>query len=239
MKQPEGEGASLLEEKTPEPSVTYAEQYENLIGQHLKRLKLEDTSTARSIIIEQFIPWLVHVESKGKLLAKNPTTSATGLIQIMKDAVIPSLNRVERYLGPLEWGAALRENDKRITEIISTKRTELENKGLAEKNIKKQLVALQRKEFQESFNLTEEQQHILLMGDLLEKTFVIDDEVDGEKVKVKVKGLGDKWWKKLLTSTDVEDRREAALQIYYLGHHTEPDEDTRDEANKFLKRFFK
>ena len=166
----------------------------------------------------------------------------------MKNSVIPSLTRVEKYLGTydddgnivgLEWGDALRENDKRITEIISTKRTELENKGLDEESIKKQLVALQRKEFQESFNLTEKQQHILLMGDLLEKTFVIDDEVDGEKVKVKVEGLGDKWWKKLLTSTNVEDRKEAALQIYNLGHHTDPDEDTRVEANKFLDRFFK
>ena len=142
---------SLLERKTSEPSVIYAEQYENLIDQHLKRLKLEDISTARSIINKEFIPWLVHVESKGKLLAKNPTTSATGLIQIMKNSVIPSLTRVEKYLGTydddgnivgLEWGDALRENDKRITEIISTKRTELENKGLDEESIKKQLCKL-------------------------------------------------------------------------------------------------
>ena len=231
MKQPEGEGASLLEEKTPEPSVTYAEQFENLVGQHLERLKLEDHSQAKSIITEEFIPWLVEVESSSNYSAKNPNTSATGAIQIMKDAVIPSLNRVERYLGPLEWGDTLRENDKRITAIISTKRTELENKGLDEKSIKKQLVALQRKEFQESFNLTEEQQHILLMGDLLEKTFVLYGEP--------MSGIGDELWEKLLTSTDVKHRREAALEIYYLGHHTKPDEDTRKRAEKFLKRFFK
>ena len=121
------------------------------------------------------------------------------------NSVIPALNRLEKRAGEAAWTTALRKDMGEVTT---------------------------REEFQELFiQLSPQQQHTLLMGDLLEKTFISDG--------APVSGLGDKWWKKLLTSTDVEDRKEAALQIYYLGHHTNPDKATRERANKLLDRFFK
>jgi len=177
----------------------------NLIDYHLERLKLEDHSKAKSIINEQFIPWLVEVESSSDYSAKNEKSSAAGGVQFVKNSVIPALNRVEKRAGKTEWTIALRKDMEAVTT---------------------------REEFQELFiQLSPQQQHTLLMGDLLEKTFSLYGEP--------VSGLGDEWWEKLLTSTNAEDRREAALQIYYLGHHTKPDEATRDRATKFLNRFFK
>ena len=189
MKQPEGKGASL---------------FENVTSYHFDRLGLEDHSRANSII-DKFISWLVHVESRGNYSAKNKNSSAAGGVQFVKNSVIPALNRLEKRAGETEWTIALRKDMEEVTT---------------------------REEFQELFiQLSPQQQHTLLMGDLLEKTFSLYGEP--------VAGLGDEWWEKLLTSTDVEDQREAALQIYYLGHHTKPDEETRDNATKFLTRFFK
>ena len=190
MKQSEGEGASL---------------FENVIDYHLERLKLEDHSQAKSIITEEFIPWLVQVESSSNYLAKNKISSAAGGVQFVKNSVIPALNRLEKRVGEEEWTIALRKDMEEVTT---------------------------REEFQELFiQLSPQQQHTLLMGDLLEKTLVLYGEP--------MSGIGDELWEKLLTSTDVKHRREAALEIYYLGHHTKPDEDTRKRAEKFLTKFFK
>ena len=179
--------------------------FENVIDYHLERLKLGDHSKAKSIITEEFIPWLVQVESSSNYLAKNKISSAAGGVQFVKNSVIPALNRLEKRAGEAEWTIALRKDMEEVTT---------------------------REEFQELFiQLSPQQQHTLLMGDLLEKTLVLYGEP--------MSGIGDELWEKLLTSTDVKHRREAALEIYYLGHHTKPDEDTRDRAEKFLTKFFK
>ena len=68
------------------------------------------------------------------------------------------------------------------------------------------------------------------MGDLLEKTFVVDGK--------KVSGLGDKLFKKLLAATSVQEQLDAALEIYFKGHHTAPDKATYDRARKIFNTYF-
>ena len=197
-------GKTLKPSTVEQPNGEVPSLFENVTSYHYDRLGIGDHSRANSII-DNFISWLVEVESSSDYSAKNKISSAAGGVQFIKNSVIPALNRLEKRAGEAAWTTALRKDMGEVTT---------------------------REEFQELFiQLSPQQQHTLLMGDLLEKTFISDG--------APVSGLGDKWWKKLLTSTDVEDRKEAALQIYYLGHHTNPDKATRERANKLLDRFFK
>lgn len=70
--------------------------------------------------------------------------------------------------------------------------------------------------------LTREQQTLLLLGDLLEKTAIVDGE--------EVPGLGDKFMKGVMSGD-----KEAMKQAYYMLHHTDPDKATIDRVNKFIK----
>ena len=224
--------SSLLASTEVKKKVTNP-QLETIYTSHLqKRFNLKDQSytDAVNILTNKFIPAFLETESDGNYLAKNPITSASGGFQFVKNSVIPALNRVEKITGETEWGKELRKNDQRINEIVAAKRVELENEGLNEEIIKDKLKDIEKQEFQDSFNITEGQQQTLLMGDLLEKTFVVDGK--------KVSGLGDELFKKLFTATSVQEQLDAALEIYFKGHHTAPDKATYNRARKIFNTYF-
>ena len=74
MEQPNGEVPSL---------------FENVTSYHYDRLGIGDHSRANSII-DNFISWLVEVESSSDYSAKNKISSAAGGVQFIKNSVIPA-----------------------------------------------------------------------------------------------------------------------------------------------------
>lgn len=77
------------------------------------------TNEEKSInnLLNKFLPAVIEIESDGDPKAKSSISSASGLLQFLmpseeypKGSAIPALNRLEKYLGPREWGPELREH---------------------------------------------------------------------------------------------------------------------------------
>jgi len=83
-----------------------------------RRFTIDNEEQAISNFLDVFTPAVLTIESKGDYKAKNlEGSSASGGFQFLgksekypKGSAIAALNRLEKYLGPREWGAELREH---------------------------------------------------------------------------------------------------------------------------------
>ena len=181
----------------------------------------------------------------GRLLAKSlefdynvkntSGSSAYGGGQIVRTSLIPALNRLNKAGVKPQEEQMIRENMSRIDSILEVKRNELVAQGMTDKKaIKAELDKLGKIEyfkFMDKANLSESLQQQLVLADLLEKTMVNEEGVA-------TTGVGDTLWNALFEATTPEAQYRAALEIYYRGHHTKPDEDTIKVAEKRFRKYF-
>ena len=93
------------------------EDVSKLINAHLPRFIITNEEKSIDNLLNKFLPAVIEIESDGDPKAKSSISSASGLLQFLmpseeypKGSAIPALNRVEKYLGPREWGPELREH---------------------------------------------------------------------------------------------------------------------------------
>ena len=89
------------EKKKTELSSNYENpEYNKLLDLHLNRLGIDSKELATRDLNE-LSDFILEVESDGDFNAANPNSSARGGYQFIKGSVIPAVNRLEKYLGPL------------------------------------------------------------------------------------------------------------------------------------------
>ena len=93
------------------------EDVSKLINAHLPRFIITNEEKSIDNLLNKFLPAVIEIESDGDPKAKSSISSASGLLQFLmpskeypNGSAIPALNRVEKYLGPREWGPELREH---------------------------------------------------------------------------------------------------------------------------------
>ena len=74
--------------------------YNKLLNIHLDRLGIDGKEIATQNLNE-LSDFILEVESDGDFNAANPNSSARGGYQFIKGSVVPAVNRLEKYLGPL------------------------------------------------------------------------------------------------------------------------------------------
>ena len=72
-----------------------------LVDFHSKRLHLDTEESFRHLMVFSRIVGLI--ENSGKLVGKNPLSSAKGLYQFINGSVGPAINRTKRYIGTRPW----------------------------------------------------------------------------------------------------------------------------------------
>tara|TARA_S200000501_G_scaffold277284_2_gene261109 strand:+ start:4407 stop:7010 length:2604 start_codon:yes stop_codon:yes gene_type:complete len=75
-------------------------EYNKLLNLHLDRLGIDSKELATRNLNE-LSDFILEVESDGDFNAANPNSSARGGYQFIKGSVVPAVNRLEKYLGPL------------------------------------------------------------------------------------------------------------------------------------------
>jgi len=75
-------------------------EYNKLLNLHFDRLGIDSKELATRDLNE-LSDFILEVESDGDFNAANPNSSARGGYQFIKGSVIPAVNRLEKYLGPL------------------------------------------------------------------------------------------------------------------------------------------
>ena len=75
-------------------------EYNKLLDIHLDRLGIDGKEIATQKLNE-LSSFILEVESDGNFNAANPNSSARGGYQFIKGSVVPAVNRLEKYLGPL------------------------------------------------------------------------------------------------------------------------------------------
>jgi len=195
-----------------------------------------DKDKNKAIVFNQFLPALFDTESEFDYNVKNTSgSSAYGGGQIVRTSLIPALNRLNKAGVKPQEEQMIRENMSRIDSILEVKRNELVAQGMTDKKaIKAELDKLGKIEyfkFMDKANLSESLQQQLVLADLLEKTMVNEEGVA-------TTGVGDTLWNALFEATTPEAQYRAALEIYYRGHHTKPDEDTIKVAEKRFRKYF-
>ena len=75
-------------------------EYNKLLNIHLDRLGIDGKELATGDLNE-LSNFILEVESDGDFNAANPNSSARGGYQFIKGSVVPAVNRLEKYLGPL------------------------------------------------------------------------------------------------------------------------------------------
>ena len=89
------------EKKKTELSSNYENpEYNKLLDLHLDRLGIDGKEIATQKLNE-LSSFILEVESDGDFNAANPNSSARGGYQFIKGSVVPAVNRLEKYLGPL------------------------------------------------------------------------------------------------------------------------------------------
>lgn len=89
------------EKKKTELSSNYNNpEYNKLLDLHLDRLGIDGKELATRDLNE-LSDFILEVESDGDFNAANPNSSARGGYQFIKGSVVPAVNRLEKYLGPL------------------------------------------------------------------------------------------------------------------------------------------
>jgi hypothetical protein len=89
------------EKKKTELSSNYENpEYNKLLDLHFDRLGIDGKEIATQKLNE-LSDFILEVESDGDFNAANPNSSARGGYQFIKGSVIPAVNRLEKYLGPL------------------------------------------------------------------------------------------------------------------------------------------
>ena len=194
-----------------------------------------DKDKNKAIMVNQFIPAVFDTESDFEYNAKNSKSSAYGGGQIVRTSLIPALNRLNKAGVKPEEEQLIRENMSRIDSVLDTKRNELVAQGMTDETaIKSELEKLGRIEyfkFMDKANLAETLQQQLVLADLLEKKMRNEEGVA-------TTGVGDTLWNDLFEASTPEAQYRAALEIYYRGHHTKPDKDTRERAEKMFRPYF-
>ena len=75
-------------------------EYNKLLDLHFDRLGINSKEIATKNLNE-LSDFILEVESDGDFNAANPNSSARGGYQFIKGSVVPAVNRLEKYLGPL------------------------------------------------------------------------------------------------------------------------------------------
>lgn len=75
-------------------------EYNKLLDLHFNRLGIDGKELATRDLNE-LSDFILEVESDGDFNAANPNSSARGGYQFIKGSVVPAVNRLEKYLGPL------------------------------------------------------------------------------------------------------------------------------------------
>ena len=75
-------------------------EYNKLLDLHFDRLGIDSKELATRDLNE-LSDFILEVESDGDFNAANPNSSARGGYQFIKGSVVPAVNRLEKYLGPL------------------------------------------------------------------------------------------------------------------------------------------
>jgi hypothetical protein len=75
-------------------------EYNKLLDLHFDRLGIDGKKIATQKLNE-LSSFILEVESDGDFNAANPNSSARGGYQFIKGSVVPAVNRLEKYLGPL------------------------------------------------------------------------------------------------------------------------------------------
>ena len=89
------------EKKKTELSSNYENpEYNKLLDLHFDRLGIDSKELATRDLNE-LSDFILEVESDGDFNAANPNSSARGGYQFIKGSVVPAINRLEKYLGPL------------------------------------------------------------------------------------------------------------------------------------------
>ena len=89
------------EKKKTELSSNYENpEYNKLLDLHFDRLGIDSKELATRDLNE-LSDFILEVESDGDFNAANPNSSARGGYQFIKGSVVPAVNRLEKYLGPL------------------------------------------------------------------------------------------------------------------------------------------
>ena len=194
-----------------------------------------DKDKNKAIMVNQFLPALFDTESKFKYNAKNSKSSAYGGGQIIRTSLIPALNRLNKAGVKPKEEQMIRENMSRIDSLLKEERNKLVAQGITDEDkIKDKLDELGRIEyfkFMDKANLSESLQQQLVLADLLEKTMRNEEGVAQT-------GVGDTLWNALFEAPTPEAQYRAALEIFYRGHHTDPDEATIKVAERRFRRYF-
>ena len=91
----------MNEKKKTELSPNYENpEYNKLLDLHFNRLGINGKEIATRDLNE-LSDFILEVESDGDFNAANPNSSARGGYQFIKGSVVPAVNRLEKYLGPL------------------------------------------------------------------------------------------------------------------------------------------
>jgi len=216
------------------PSIKQGPKLVSIMDYHLPRLK-GDKDKNKAVVFNQFLPALFDTESKFKYNAKNSESSAYGGGQIIRTSLIPALNRLNKAGVKPKEENIIRENMSRIDSLLEAKRNELVAQGMTDETaIKSKLDELGRIEyfkFMDKANLSESLQQQLVLADLLEKKMRNEEGVAQT-------GVGDTLWNALFEAPTPEAQYRAALEIFYRGHHTDPDEDTIKVAEKRFRPYF-
>ena len=104
--------------------VTLTDNQTELFGAHLQRFNVENKDTAINNFMNVFVPAVLEIESSNNFTAKNKNSTASGGFQFLEGSVIPALNRLEKYLGPRDWGNELRQH-KDASLLTPAQQTEL------------------------------------------------------------------------------------------------------------------
>ena len=96
---------STIEETDEKKKTELNSNYENpdylkLLDLHLNRLGI-DAKEIATRDLNELSDFILEVESDGDFNAANPNSSARGGYQFIKGSVVPAVNRLEKYLGPL------------------------------------------------------------------------------------------------------------------------------------------
>jgi hypothetical protein len=92
---------SLKDEKKNKLSSNYENpEYNKLLNIHLDRLGIDGKEKATQDLNE-LSDFILETESDGDFNAANPNSSARGGYQFIKGSVVPAVNRLEKYFGPL------------------------------------------------------------------------------------------------------------------------------------------
>ena len=104
--------------------VTLTDNQTKLFGAHLQRFNVKNKDTAINNFMNVFVPAVLEIESSNNFTAKNKNSTASGGFQFLEGSVIPALNRLEKYLGPRDWGNELRQH-KDASLLTPAQQTEL------------------------------------------------------------------------------------------------------------------